>query len=199
MTQQYDPQQQYNGQPGYPQQGYQPQPGYQFQPPTPRKKSHKVRNTFLGVGGGIVAIIVISVAASSGSGGGSSSVPASKSSTAVQQPAKPASPAAPAPGTVIAKYSGRGNETTSHFKVPSNGVYDVSWSYYGNVDNSFGQSMPDNFNIQNTGDGMGLDLPNDVKASGSGTTEITDADGTDSFNVQSNSAAHWTITVKTAS
>lgn len=202
MTQQYNPQQEHNSQPSYPQPGY-PQggypQGYQYQPPMPRKKSHKVRNTFLGIGGGLIAIIVISVAASGGSGGGSSSVPASGSSATVQQPSKAPSPAAPAPGNVIAKYHGSGSDTTPHFKVPSNGVYDVSWSYYGNVDNSLGESMPDNFNIENTGDGDGMDLPNDVKTSGSGSTEVTDGDGTDSFNVQANSAAHWTITIKTAS
>jgi hypothetical protein len=42
----------------------------------PRKKSHKVRNTFLGIGGAIVAIIVISVAASSGSSSSSTTDPA---------------------------------------------------------------------------------------------------------------------------
>lgn len=183
-------------------QQYNPQQSYQFQPPAPRKKSHKVRNTFLGIGGGIVAIIVITVAASGGNGGGSSTVPASQPSATngtAQQPAQAARPAAPAPGSVIAKYSGRGNEATPHFKVPSDGVYDVSWSYYGNVDNSLGESVPDNFNIMNTGDGMAMGLPDDVKSSGSGSTEVTGGDGTDSFNVQSNSAAHWTITVKTAS
>jgi hypothetical protein len=72
----------------------------------------------------------------------------------------------------------------------------VSWSYSGNVDNSFGTSQPSNFAIQNTGDGMGLGLPNDIAASGHGSTEVTGASGTESFNVQA--VGSWTITVKAA-
>jgi hypothetical protein len=102
----------------------------------------------------------------------------------------------PAPGATIGKWSGTGNQVTPAFNVPDSGNYIVTWSYYGNVDTSLGSSQATNFSIQETGGGSGGDLPNDIAASGSGSTEVTSASGTDSFNVQA--IGHWTITVKSA-
>ncbi|HEX6450323.1 MAG TPA: hypothetical protein VF060_12785 [Trebonia sp.] len=56
---------------GPPQQGGQP-PHNPYQQQPPRKKRHRVRNTFLGIGGGVVAIIAIAAIAGSGSHGSTS-------------------------------------------------------------------------------------------------------------------------------
>jgi hypothetical protein len=101
----------------------------------------------------------------------------------------------PAPGTAIGTWSGTGNEATPAFNVPSSGDYIVTWSYYGNTDPSLGGGT--NFAVTENGGGSGGDLPNDIAASGSGSTEVTDVSGTDSFNVQA--VGHWTLTVKSAS
>lgn len=107
-----------------------------------------------------------------------------------------ASPPAPSTGQVIGKWSGSGNEHTPEFTPPDSGNYVVSWQYSGNVDTSFGDSQATNFTIENTNsDAFGSSLPNDIAASGHGSTEITGADGPDSFNVQSASGCKWTITV----
>lgn len=103
----------------------------------------------------------------------------------------------PPPGAKIAVYSGTGNEVTPAFNVPDSGNYIVRWSYSGNIDTSFGGSQATNFNISETGSGYGGDLPNDIAASGSGSTEVTGAGSTDSLNVQA--AGSWTITVVSAS
>ncbi len=106
------------------------------------------------------------------------------------------SPPPPAAGAKIGHWSGSGNQVTSAFNVPDGGNYIVTWSYYENNDTSFGDSSPSNFSIQNTSDGYGQ-LPNDIAASGSGSTEITGVSGaTDRFNVAS--VGHWSITVKAA-
>lgn len=106
------------------------------------------------------------------------------------------SPPPPAAGAKIGHWSGSGNQVTPAFDVPDGGSYIVTWSYYGNSDTSFGDSSPSNFSIQNTSDGYGQ-LPNDIAASGSGSTEITGVSGaTDRFNV--GSVGHWSITVKAA-
>lgn len=105
------------------------------------------------------------------------------------------SPQPPGPGSKIGHWSGTGNQVTPAFNVPDGGSYVVIWTYYGNNDTSFGDSQPTNFSIQNTSDGSGQ-LPNDIAASGSGSTEITGVSGsTDRFNVEA--AGHWSITVKT--
>lgn len=93
----YDPQQPHPQQPQYG-----PQPGYfQQQGPTPRrrKKPHKVRNTFLGIGAGLVALIVIGVATSSGgsSGGRESTAVSDTSSTTAASGAQGAGNPVPAP------------------------------------------------------------------------------------------------------
>lgn len=123
----------------------------------------------------------------------------------VTAPAPPAvtqtvSPPPPAAGTQVAKFNGTGNANTATFNVPSTGDYVVSWNYSGNVDNSLGTNTPDNFNISTTGpNGYTGNLPNDIAASGHGSTEITGDSGTDSFNVMANAACNWTITVVSAS
>lgn len=101
----------------------------------------------------------------------------------------------PPAGTVIGKWSGTGNENTPAFNAPASGDYVVSWSYSGNDDPSFGGAT--NFSIQATDSSAeGLGLPDDIAASGSGSTEVTNASGVESFNVDA--VGSWTITVKSA-
>lgn len=108
-------------------------------------------------------------------------------------------PPAPPPSTKVATFKGSGNSTTPQFTVPDSGDYVVSWSYSGNVDNSFGSNTADNFNIETTGaNGFTGSLPNDIATSGHGSTEITGDSGTESFNVMANAACTWTITVVSA-
>lgn len=108
-------------------------------------------------------------------------------------------PPAPPAGTQVGTYTGHGNETTAAFNVPDSGDYVVTWSYSGNVDDSFGDSMADNFSASMTGTGgFSGDMPNVVQASGSGSTEVTGDSGVESINVEANSAATWTFTVTSA-
>ena len=108
-------------------------------------------------------------------------------------------PPPPAAGTTIATLTGMGNAATKSFNVPDSGNFVVQWTYSGNIDNSFGDSTPDNFTIMDNGDGFG-NLPNDIAASGHGSTEVTgDTGTTDSFNVEANAACSWTITIVSAS
>lgn len=102
---------------------------------------------------------------------------------------------APAPpqGSTLDTFHGTGNEVTPQFNVPSDGNYILTWSYSGNIDSSFGSSDPTNFSIMPTGDGFG-DTPNDIAASGQGSTEVTGADSHDSLNVEA--VGSWTITIK---
>jgi hypothetical protein len=106
-------------------------------------------------------------------------------------------PAPPPPvGSVIGNWSGTGNQVTPAFNAPVSGDYIVSWSYSGNVDPTIGGGT--NFAITATDSSAeGLGLPNDIAASGSGSTEITGASGVESFNVQA--AGQWTIKVVSAS
>lgn len=101
----------------------------------------------------------------------------------------------PAPGTRIGKWSGTGNQVTPAFNAPQSGNYVVVWSFNGNVDPQLGQ--PSNF-IVNTTDSsaIGDGLPNVIQAQGQGSTEVTGAQGTESFNVQA--TGFWTIKVFTA-
>jgi hypothetical protein len=105
-------------------------------------------------------------------------------------------PSSPPPaGTRIGMWSGSGNENTPAFTAPASGDYVVSWTYSGNDDPSSGGAT--NFAIMATdSNAQALDLPNDIAASGSGSTEVTGASGTESFNVQA--AGSWTITVTSA-
>lgn len=116
----------------------------------------------------------------------------------VPGPTVTVTPPGPAAGQKIGSWSGSGNQNTAPFTVPDSGSYIVSWTYSGNVDASFGDSQPTNFSILGTGSGFGGDLPNDIAASGHGSTEVTNGSGTESFNVQSSSSSRWTITVVAA-
>lgn len=105
------------------------------------------------------------------------------------------SPPPPAAGTVIATFSGSGNENTKSFTVPESGNYIVKWSYSGNTSDG----MADNFIIEATGpNSFATGLPNDIAASGHGSTQVTGDSGTESFNVQADASCNWTITVVSA-
>lgn len=98
-------------------------------------------------------------------------------------------------GTVIASYSGTGNENTGSFPVPSSGDYVVKWAYSGNSNPSLGGAA--NFSVSATDNtGMTGSYPNDIATSGSGSTEDTSMSGMQSFNVQA--AGQWTISVTSA-
>lgn len=102
----------------------------------------------------------------------------------------------PSPGQQIAQFSGSGNENTPAFNVPGTGDYIVSWSFSGNSSGYGG----DNFSMSLTGQNTFTDsLPNDIAVSGHGSTEVTGDSGTDSFNVQADDGASWTVTVDSAS
>lgn len=164
------------------------------------EKPHTVRKTML-ITTGALAILGIGIGV-----GSAAHTPAKPVTRTVAGPAVPgptvtvpgptvtASPPAPAAGAKIGSWSGSGDEVTPAFNVPGNGDYIVTWQYSGNSD-SYGGS---NFTIDNTGSGLGMDLPNDIAGSGHGSTEITGASGTDRFNVQSLPACSWTISVKAA-
>lgn len=99
-------------------------------------------------------------------------------------------------GTVIARYSGSGTETTGSFSVPSSGDYIVKWSFSGNSSGDGG----DNFIIDDVNqDGDAGDSANTIAVSGSGSTEDTQFTGKQSFNVQADDGASWDITVESAS
>ena len=105
-----------------------------------------------------------------------------------------ASPAQPPAGTKLGSWSGSGNQNTPPFSAPASGDYVVKWTFSGNTD-SFGNGS--NFIINDTdSQAQSFGLPNAIGGSGSGSTEVTGASGTESFNVQS--AGSWTITVTSA-
>jgi hypothetical protein len=144
--------------------------------PKPRKRGVKA----VLVGLGALAIL----------GAGIGNVPGPTVTQTVQVPAPP-----PPAGTLIGRWSGSGNQVTPSFNAPASGNYIVKWAYSGNVDPSFGGGT--NFAISTTdSNAMGLGLPNDIAASGSGSTEVTGASGTESFNVQA--TGQWTIKVISA-
>lgn len=100
-------------------------------------------------------------------------------------------------GTTIARWSGSGSAVTGSVSAPSSGSYIVSWTYWGNSDPSMGGAT--NFAIAaNDQNASALSLPNDIQSSGHGSTEVTGAQGSESFNVQAAQGASWTITVKSA-
>jgi hypothetical protein len=155
----------------------------------PPKKQHRALK---GVGAVVIAGGLIGIGAAIGSSGNSTSTrtitvpgPTITKTVTVPGPAVTvtASPPPPATGSVIATFKGSGNENTEPFNVPDSGNYIVTWSYSGNVDTSFGGSQPANFAISETGSGLSIGLPNDIAASGHGSTDVTGAGGTDSFNV----------------
>lgn len=116
------------------------------------------------------------------------SVPGPVVTKTVQAPPPPA-------GTTIGAWSGSGNENTPAFYAPQSGDYVVSWSYSANNDPSLGGAT--NFIISATdSNASALGLPNNIASSGSGSTEVTGASGSESFNVQATGS--WTISVKSA-
>jgi hypothetical protein len=106
---------------------------------------------------------------------------------------KTAPPPAPQAGQIIATYHGNGNDVTPEFNVPADGNYLVTWQFSDNGD-GFGNG--DNFIIDNTGDGDGSSLANDIAISGHGTGEVQGAGSTDSLTVQSGDNCSWTLTIK---
>lgn len=168
----------------------------------PPKKQHRVLK---GIGAVVIAGGLLGIGAAIGASGNSTGArtatvpgPTITRTVTVPGPATTvtASPPPAATGSVIATFKGSGTENTGPFHVPASGDYLVFWSYSGNVERSFGQAQPTNFAISETGSGMATSLPNDIATSGHGSTEITAASGTDSFNVQATGS--WTITVKAA-
>lgn len=91
-------------------------------------------------------------------------------------------------------WSGHGTQNTPGFSAPVSGKYIVTWKYSGNNDPQLGEAS--NFIIQDTDSNAWGSLPNDIAAAGSGSTEMTGAKGTQSFNVTA--VGSWTITVKAA-
>jgi hypothetical protein len=185
-------------------------PGYYQPPPPPPPKSHKARNIVLGIVGGFTALIVVSAVASTAGGSGSASQPVSAPVAAapVTAPAPAAAAPAPvakaapkpAPAPKVLTFTGHGNASTPKFITT--GDFTVSWVYSGNVDNSFGSSMPDNFAADMYTSGLGQDVMNfngvnEIQSSGSGNQTISGDDGTHYFTVQSNGASTWTFKVKT--
>lgn len=100
-------------------------------------------------------------------------------------------------GTKLATYTGSGNEATPSFQAPASGDYTITWSFSGNDEQADGG---DNFAIQATdqqADALGL--PNDIQTSGNGSTEVTGASGTESFNVTADQTCSWSISITSAS
>lgn len=154
----------------------------------------------LAIGAAVVVALIVGIAI----GAGSNSHTKTITRTVTKQVAVPGPTvtvtqtvqAAPPPaGSVIGKWSGTGNQNTPAFNAPASGNYIVHWSYSGNVDSLGGGGT--NFAITLTDQSAeGLGMPNDIAASGSGSTEVTGASGVESFNVQATGT--WTIKVISA-
>lgn len=103
---------------------------------------------------------------------------------------------------VLLTFTGHGNESTPKFS--SSGDFTVTWSYSGNVDNTTGSSIPDNFMMDMYTTGQGDDMlnfnpVNEIQTSDSGNQTVSGDDGTHYFTVQSNASSTWTIKVVAAS
>lgn len=164
---------------------YQPQ----YQPPRQRRRSHGLRNAFLAVASIIILIIVIAGVGAAISGGKTSG---SASSPAASQP--PASGTATAPATasratVLATFTGSGDETTRKFTIGGDGTWKLDWSYSCAA---FGQSG--NFIVSGDGgndvNGVNVnELGNDGKG---GTWAYSDAG---SHYLSVNSECSWHVRV----
>lgn len=170
-------------------------------PERPRFRRPSLRAVAL-VAGGAVTGILIGLAGASGPGPSPAARPAATVTVTAQAQAAPAptvTVTAPAPepqaGALLGTFKGTGNQVTPAFTVPDSGNFIVTWSYSGNVDSSFGSSQPTNFAVSDNAGGFG-DLPDDIAASGHGSTEVTGASGTDRLNVQA--AGTWAVTVRAA-
>lgn len=174
------------------------EPIYPAPPPWPKRKKH----TKLKIAGGVVAAgALVGIGAAIGSAG-SSTVPVPGPTVTGQAVPGPTvtqtvAPPPPAAGTLLATFKGSGTETTPAFNVPSSGDYVVSWTFSGNDSQGTGG---DNFIMSATSqDVEAMSLPNDIASAGHGSTEITGDSGTDSFNVQADDTASWTVKVVSAS
>ena len=166
--------------------------------PEPRKQRIK---PFAYAATGLAGIgLAISIGACSGTSTIIRTVPG-PTVTATVQVAGPtvtetASAPPPAAGTKLGSWSGSGNQVTPAFNAPASGDYIVAWTFSGN--DADGASGGDNFIISaNDSSAEALSLPNVIATSGSGSTEVTGASGSESFNVQATGS--WTITVTSAS
>lgn len=165
----------------------------------PRFRRPSLRAVALVIGGAVTGIL-IGLAGASGPGPSPAARPAATVTVTAQAQAAPTvTVTAPAPkpqaGALLGTFKGHGNQVTPAFTVPDSGNFIVTWSYSGNVDTSFGSSQPTNFAVSDNAGGFG-DLPDDIAASGHGSTEVTGASGTDRLNVQA--AGTWTVTVRAA-
>jgi hypothetical protein len=167
--------------------------------PKPRRQRKGVKSVTCAATGLVCAGLAISIGACSSTSTVTHTVPG-PTVTATVQVAGPtvtqtASAPPPAAGTKLGSWSGSGNQVTPAFNAPASGDYIVSWTFSGN--DADGISGGDNFIISATDSGAdALSLPNAIATSGSGSTEVTDASGTESFNVQATGS--WTITVTSA-
>jgi len=167
--------------------------------PPPRPARHGWR--IVAIGFAALALLGIGTGIGAAAGHSAKVIPGPTVTKTVQVPGPTVTqtvtvPAPPPPaGAVIGKWSGTGNQVTPAFNAPADGNYIVSWSYSGNVDPTIGGGT--NFAITTTDSSAeGMGLPNDIAATGSGSTEVTGASGTQSFNVQA--TGQWTIKVVSA-
>lgn len=116
--------------------------------------------------------------------------------TVTQTVTQTVSPPPPPAGSAVGTWSGSGSSVTPSFNVPASGDYILSWAFSGN---DSGGTGGDNFIINNTNqNNLATSMPNLIQTSGSGSTEVTGASGTDSFNVQSDQTCSWTLKVVSA-
>jgi hypothetical protein len=167
--------------------------------PKPRKQRISARSVTYAATGLVGAGLAVSIGACSSTSTVTRTVPG-PTVTATVQVAGPtvtqtASAPPPAAGTRLGSWSGSGNQVTPAFNAPASGDYIVSWTFSGN--DADGVSGGDNFIVSANDSGAeALSLPNVIATSGSGSTEVTDASGTENFNVQATGS--WTITVTSA-
>lgn len=147
---------------------------------------------------GVVVLGAAALVGASACTNAASLKPSGNTSTSTSQPSQSAPQPPPAPKTpsdaaVLLNYTGQGTAVTPKFTSHS-GNYVISWSYSGNRD-QFGET---NFIISEDGgnDYNALSLPNDIAASGHGSTSVTNDPGTHNFNVDAGSGASWTIKVE---
>ena len=173
-------------------------------PRKPRWSTKRKVWTLTGAGfAGLVALIAVAGAIGSSHHPApaptSSIVPAPKHDVAGQIANTAPAPAASPPFTPVTllKFSGSGTEVTPSFTATGNGDYIVYWTFAGNDSSGIGG---DNFIMNEDGgrDFNALGLPNDIQASGSGSTEVTDDAGMHTFNVQADQTADWTVKVVSA-
>lgn len=150
---------------------------------------------------GAVCIGIVTGLSAAGSGNSGAPAPAvtvTRQARAVPGPAVTVTAPAPKPaaGALLGTFKGTGSQATPAFRVPDSGSFEVTWAYSGNTDDSFGTSQPTNFSVNDTGSGFG-DLPDDIAASGHGSTVVTGVNGsTDRLNVQARGS--WVLTVRAA-